>query len=205
MLIKPALKFKHGMVVQPACDRAFVLEDELAGEKLRLRKFVGDDIAQLRRLVHDVRAERDVRLGVKTALAHVGDVAFDLGARMFAQIFHLGRALEVAGVEHADLHEDKILINFWEHPHDGEQRMQAEAVEAVDEKHGGARVQIARRRRFFHDNGVVGQRGGDEFIEPVQFFLRVAVMAFDPEREADQHAGDEQRRPAAFKEFHDAK
>ena len=124
---------------------------------------------------------------------------------MFAQIFHLRRALEIARVQHADLHEDKILINLREHPHDGEQRVQAEAVEAVDQKHGGARVEIARRRRFFDDDErVVRQRGGDEFVEAVQFFLRLAVMAFHPERETDQHAGDEQRGPAAVEKFHHA-
>ena len=100
---------------------------------------------------------------------------------MFAQVFHLRRALEIARVQHADLHEDEILINFREHPHDGEQRVQAEAVEAVDEQHGRARVGIARRRRFLHDDGVVGQRGGDQFIEAVQFFLRLAVMVLHPE------------------------
>ena len=78
VLIKAALQFEHGVVVQPARDETFVLEHKLPGEELRLRKFFGDHVAQLRRLVHDVRAERDMRLGVKTALAHVGDITLAL-------------------------------------------------------------------------------------------------------------------------------
>ncbi len=106
---------------------------------------------------------------------------------MFAQIFHLGRALEIAGVQHADLHKDEIVVNLREHPHDGEQGVQAEAVETIDQKHGGARMQVARRRRLFHDgDGLVRQRGGDEFIEAVQLFLRLAVVVFYPESHADR-------------------
>ena len=125
---------------------------------------------------------------------------------MFPQVFHFCGALEIARVEHTNLHEDKILVNFRKHPHDRQQRVQAEAVEAVDKKYGGARVGIAGRGRFFHGRqGVVRQRGGDEFVEAVQFFLRLAVMVFHPEREADQQAGDQQRGPAALVKLHDAK
>ena len=71
VVVKPALQFKHGVVVQPARHQAFILEHELAGKELRLRKFFGDFVAQFRRLLHDVRAQRESRLGIEPALAHV--------------------------------------------------------------------------------------------------------------------------------------
>ena len=51
---------------------------------------------------------------------------------------------------------------------------------------------------------VVNACGRHEFIEPLQLGLRLLVMAFDPECRGNQHAGDQQRGPAAFGKFHDA-
>ena len=204
VVVEPALQFKNRVVVQPARNHALVLEHELAGKELRLRKFFRDNIAQLGRLLHDVRAQRDMRLGVKTAFAHVSDKPPSFVLRVIAQVFHLVGTLEISGVQHANLHKDEVLINLWEHSYDGEQRMQAEAVETIDKEYGGASVGVARRRCFFLDDGVIRKRGGDEFVKSVEFFLRLLVMAFHPERDPDQRAGDEQRGPAAFVEFHHA-
>ena len=55
-MIKSALQFKDRMIVQPACDHAFIFEHELAGEKLRLRKFFGDEVTFLCRFIRDVGA-----------------------------------------------------------------------------------------------------------------------------------------------------
>ena len=187
VLVKAALQFKDRVVVQPARDQAFILEHELAGEKLRLRKFFGDAITQLGRLVHDVRAEREVRLGVKAALAHVGDVTVHFRPGVFAQVVHLGRALEIARIQHADLHEDKILINLREHPHDGKQRVQAEAVETVDQQHGGAGVRHRTAAAFFPPRcASSASAAATSSLRRMQFFLRLPVMVFHPERDADR-------------------
>ena len=42
-----------------------------------------------------------MRLGMKTAPADVADESSYLGARMFPQVFHLRRALEISRVQHA--------------------------------------------------------------------------------------------------------
>ena len=38
VLIQPPLQFKHSVIVQPARQHVFILEHQLPGEKLRLRK-----------------------------------------------------------------------------------------------------------------------------------------------------------------------
>ena len=78
MAVKASLQFKHDVVVQQACHNALVLKHQLPCEKLRLRETVCDGIAQLGRFIHYVRAQSDLRLGIKSVPAHVGDVAIRL-------------------------------------------------------------------------------------------------------------------------------
>src|SRR4051812_5346493 len=121
------------MIVQETRQEAFILEHQLSGKELRLREPFGDVIAQLRRFIHHIRSDGKTGLGAETLFAHVISITFSLPPRMFSQVVHFRGALERAGIEHTYLEENKIFIDFREHPDDREQRVQAEAIETVDE------------------------------------------------------------------------
>ena len=84
ILIKSPLQFKDGVIVQPACQHVFVLEHQLPGKKLRLRKAFGDVFTKFGRLIRNVRAEGKMRFGVKPLVSHVSGITFHFAPRVFA-------------------------------------------------------------------------------------------------------------------------
>ena len=110
----------------------------------------------------DVGTERVEAFGVIAVVAHVIDKVVHLADDVGAKAVDFVGALEIAGVDDADLDEDEILEHGGEDAQDAVKGVEAEAVETADEDHGGlgARVAIAARAMDLSDVGHAGFGGG---------------------------------------------
>src|SRR5208283_1864609 len=103
-------------------------KNQLAAKEDAVGKALENYGCELARFLNDINAHGGHRLGIEPPLAqefHVTMVGF---LDVPFEVLDFGRPLEVAGVHHPDLDENKILENAWKHAEHAEQGMQAQAV-----------------------------------------------------------------------------
>src|SRR5512147_2262671 len=115
-------------------------------------------------------------------------------------------ALEVSGIHHADLDEDKVLERSAEQADDGKERVQAQTVETVHEEDGGLfpgvvlDLEFLALRRLRVD-GARGLGRCHEFVEAVQELERVPVVAPGQEGDPDKAPGQKEGDPSPLVEL----
>src|ERR1019366_498264 len=145
LLVETALDSEHSVVVEEAGHEGVALEDQLPAEEDRVRKAQQYFRCQIRRLGHHVDAHRRGRLARETALTHIVHVTRIALLDVLLKVLDLRRALEVARIHDTYLYEKEVLKHAREQPDDGEERVQAETIEAVDEHNRRLGFGVQRR------------------------------------------------------------
>ena len=124
---------------------------------------------------------------------------------MGAQRVDFGRTLEVARVDRPHEDEDEVAEGVPEHSRHLEDRVEAQAVVAVDEHDRRPRLRVGLARRGLRGGrarGGLGVGGLDNHVQPPQFRADGEIVALDRERRDDQQPGQEEGCPAALEELH---
>ena len=142
--------------MQELCGKILLLKHKLTSEEDCFGMPSSNLFTQLQGGCHDFRPDPMDRLGTEAMVLHVVHIASGFPVHGGAEVADLLAPFEVPRIDNADLGEDKVREHSWEHSLNTEQGVDAQAVEAVDEKHCRPSFWIKRRRggenRSFRDS-----------------------------------------------------